>query len=90
MRVAGRRATSLFDGLGINYVLFCQGCKHNCLGCQNPETWAMDGGVEMTVEEIESDIEKYMPLLTLPTPKGGGFLRSLIHGLTPNNISRRS
>ena len=28
--------------------------------------------------------------LTLPTPKGGGFLRRLIHGLTPNNISRRS
>ena len=71
MRVAGRRATSLFDGLGINYVLFCQGCKHNCEGCQNPETWSMDGGVEMTVEEIESDIEKYMPLITGVTFSGG-------------------
>ena len=31
----------------------------------------MDGGVEMTVEEIESDIEKYMPLITGVTFSGG-------------------
>lgn len=31
----------------------------------------MDGGLEMTVEEIESDIEKYMPLITGVTFSGG-------------------
>ena len=38
--IAGHRPTSLVDGVGVNYLLFLQGCSHEpkCKGCQNPST----------------------------------------------------
>lgn len=71
MKVAGVHATSLADGKGVNYVLFAQGCDVHCDGCQNPSTWDKDGGVEMTVEEIEADILRYVPPVTGVTFSGG-------------------
>ena len=71
MRVSGRNPTSLFDGVGINYVLFVQGCKHHCRGCHNPSTWDFNGGFEMCVEAIQNHIRKYIPLITGLTISGG-------------------
>ena len=71
MKVAGVNATSLADGKGINYVLFAQGCDIHCKECQNPSTWATDGGVEMSVEEIEGKIESYVPPVSGVTFSGG-------------------
>ena len=42
MRIAGIRETSLFDGRGIYYVIFVQGCAHHCVQCQNKGTWNFD------------------------------------------------
>jgi len=39
--------------------VFCQGCAHQCVGCQNPETWDFDGGKEVTPEELAQDIKKH-------------------------------
>lgn len=39
-------------------MVFMQGCKHGCKGCQNPETWDFNGGYEMTAEEIAADYKK--------------------------------
>ncbi len=56
------------DGPGIRYVVFFQGCPMRCLYCHNPDTWQMNTGTIMTVEEILTDYEKYRPFL-----KGGGL-----------------
>lgn len=58
MRVAGILPLSFVNGDGIRYVVFVQGCGHRCAGCQNPDTWDFDGGVEMDVEEIARDFRR--------------------------------
>ena len=66
MRIAGTLPCSFVNGEGARYVVFVQGCGHRCKGCQNPETWDMDGGYDMSVAEIAADYRK----------------RSLLDGLT--------
>ena len=38
LRVAGVIDESIVDGPGIRFVIFTQGCPHNCPGCHNPQT----------------------------------------------------
>ncbi len=45
------------DGPGIRYVVFMQGCPMRCKYCHNPDTWALDGGREVTVQEILDGFE---------------------------------
>lgn len=59
MRIAGTLSCSLINGAGIRYVVFCQGCDHHCLGCQNPDTWDFNGGREVTPEELAEDILRH-------------------------------
>ena len=61
MRIAGKHATSLSEGRGVNYTLFFQGCDVHCKGCHNPETWALDGGKEVSPEDVKQDILSYVP-----------------------------
>ena len=35
----------MLNGDGLRTVLWVAGCDHHCPGCQNPETWAEDGGI---------------------------------------------
>ena len=58
-RIAGTLSCSLVNGNGVRYVIFCQGCAHHCIGCQNPETWDFNGGKEVTPEELAEDIKKH-------------------------------
>ena len=55
MRVAGTLPCSFVNGDGARYVVFVQGCRHGCRGCQNPETWDFAGGTEIAVNEIAAD-----------------------------------
>lgn len=71
MRIAGLRPTSLFDGKGINYVVFVQGCQHHCKGCQNPSTWDFNGGEEIPVEVIIDQIKSYVGFIDGVTFSGG-------------------
>lgn len=59
MRIAGVLPCSLVNGDGIRYVVFVQGCRHRCQGCQNPDTWDFAGGYETPVEAIVEDIRKH-------------------------------
>ena len=57
------------NGDGIRVTLFVSGCSHHCKGCQNPETWAINGGVLFDLDaffEICDELEKdYVSGLTL-------------------------
>ena len=66
LRVAGPPLTcSLNNGKGVRYVIFCQGCKHHCPGCQNPETWDFNGGELISLEDIEEDRAKGLKTLAI-------------------------
>ena len=70
MRVAGFIQDSIVDGPGFRFVVFTQGCIKHCEGCHNPDTWEMDGGTEMTVDEI-TEIMLSNPLTDGLTLSGG-------------------
>ncbi|ABR48368.1 pyruvate formate-lyase activating enzyme [Alkaliphilus metalliredigens QYMF] len=57
------------DGPGIRYIIFFQGCPLRCKYCHNRDTWDLQGGKEMTVDEVISDIKKYIPFMV---SSGGG------------------
>ena len=48
------------DGPGVRFVIFMQGCPLRCKYCHNPDTWNFDGGEEYSVEEVFSQIKKYL------------------------------
>jgi len=52
VRVAGLIHDSIVDGPGLRFVVFTQGCKKCCDGCHNPDTWDVNGGTEMTADEV--------------------------------------
>ena len=49
--------SSLVDGPGIRTVVFLQGCDLHCKGCQNPSTWEIGAGTEMTVNELAESLK---------------------------------
>ena len=70
MRIAGILPCSFVNGDGSRYVVFTQGCTHHCPGCQNPETWDLTGGTEISAAEIAADFRKHR-LLDGITLSGG-------------------
>lgn len=70
IRIAGIEPESIVDGPGLRYVIFSQGCTHNCPGCHNPETHSFFGG---TVDETSRIVDEIMenPLLSGVTFSGG-------------------
>lgn len=46
------------DGPGTRFVVFFQGCPMRCKYCHNPDTWALNTGMQMTTDEILEQYEK--------------------------------
>ena len=61
---------SSVDGEGIRYVVFTQGCKHNCIGCHNPQTHEFNCGTQIEQADILRDMESN-PLIDGITFSGG-------------------
>ncbi len=70
IRIAGVVKESIVDGKGVRFVVFAQGCPHNCPGCQNPQTHDFNGGKIENTENIVKVIKKD-PLLSGVTFSGG-------------------
>ena len=70
LRIAGFADDSIVDGPGIRLTVFCQGCPHHCPGCQNPETWAFEGGTLFSPEDILQRVQSN-PLVRGVTLSGG-------------------
>ncbi|MDD5422248.1 MAG: pyruvate formate-lyase-activating protein [Candidatus Omnitrophota bacterium] len=51
------------DGPGIRFLLFMQGCVAGCLYCQNPDTWNLKGGFDMSAEEALKKVKRCMPYI---------------------------
>lgn len=43
---------TMADGPGLRTSIYCAGCLHHCAGCHNPQSWPMDAGRLMTVDEL--------------------------------------
>lgn len=70
MKIASTVSDSIVDGPGLRFTVFTQGCPHGCPGCHNPETHPFDGGREVTVEELGSQMLRN-PLTDGLTLSGG-------------------
>ena len=70
IKLSGVEPESIVDGPGFRYVIFTQGCKHNCKGCHNPQTHPFEGGSLRAAKEIGEEILKN-PMLSGITLSGG-------------------
>lgn len=58
LRVLDIVAGTSVDGPGLRTSIYLAGCDHECPGCHNPESWARDGGREMSVAEIMATVRE--------------------------------
>lgn len=68
-RIHSIESMGLVDGPGIRSVVFMQGCKLRCAYCHNPDTWSLNGGNEMTSQEL---IQKLVRFKSYFNKSGGG------------------
>ena len=47
---------NIVNGYGLRVVVWTQGCFSHCEGCQNPETWDIDAGVLVDVEDVKKEL----------------------------------
>ena len=84
------------DGPGIRFVVFMQGCPLRCKYCHNRDSWNLDGGNVVSVNELFDHIMRFKNYFL---PSGGGvtitggepllqvpFLISLFKKLKEENI----
>lgn len=70
LQISGIVRESIVDGPGLRFVVFTQGCKHQCPGCHNPQTHSFDGGTLVSIDSLFGQITKN-PLLDGITLSGG-------------------
>lgn len=56
LRISGTVHDSIVDGPGLRYVVFTQGCPHQCAGCHNPHTHDPSGGKAVTLDTLVADL----------------------------------
>jgi len=58
VKLAGIIEDSVVDGPGVRFVIFVQGCPHNCAGCHNQEAQDFSGGFNADIYKIADKIIK--------------------------------
>jgi anaerobic ribonucleoside-triphosphate reductase activating protein len=86
LRIAGCTEESVVDGPGIRFVVFAQGCPHQCPGCHNPETWDLAGGEEITVDELFSQIRDARLLQGVTFSGGEPFVQAAALACLGRNV----
>lgn len=51
------KESTTVDGPGLRTSIYCAGCANACPGCHNPQTWDINAGTMMDIDEIMSKIE---------------------------------
>jgi len=81
---------TMVDGPGFRTSIYCAGCRHNCPGCHNPQSWDFEGGHAMTTDDIMRIIEAdpYADVTfsggdPMYQPEGFAELARAIHERTP-------
>ncbi len=60
-RIHSTESFGAADGPGVRFIVFMQGCHMRCRYCHNPDTWKMDGGDEVTADEILKRALRFKP-----------------------------
>lgn len=72
-RVHSIETCGTVDGPGIRFIVFMQGCLMRCKYCHNRDTWDVDDGKEMTVDELMKEMLSYRHFIEA---SGGGITAS--------------
>lgn len=57
IRLAGPiERDNIVNGPGLRAVIWTQGCRQRCPGCQNPETWSETAGQLVAIEDIKQQL----------------------------------
>lgn len=67
---------SIVDGPGVRMVIWTQGCHHGCLGCHNPQTHDVHGGMLVAQDEVMKEIEQAHLQTGLTLSGGEPFLQA--------------
>jgi len=49
---------TMVDGPGFRTAIYAAGCKHQCKGCHNPQSWDFKAGRAMTADQIMQIIKQ--------------------------------
>ncbi len=81
LRIAGTVQDSIVDGPGLRYVIFTQGCPHNCEGCHNPQTHDFNAGEEVDTDKLLKEIRENRMISGVTFSGGEPFCQA--EGLVP-------
>ncbi|WP_413110627.1 pyruvate formate lyase 1-activating protein [Thaumasiovibrio sp. DFM-14] len=72
-RIHSYESCGTVDGPGIRFIVFMQGCLMRCQYCHNRDTWDLNDGKEVSVEEIIKEVLSYRHFINA---SGGGVTAS--------------
>lgn len=56
LKIVGNTAA---DGPGLRTSVYLAGCNHHCPGCHNPQSWDINNGTMMEIDDLVEEIESY-------------------------------
>ncbi len=59
---------------GVGLTIFAAGCPHHCVGCHTPESWDIENGSYVLVDDIKSKIQNSVSIIKYVAFCGGEFI----------------